>query len=57
MPQEAKSRFEPQETKYQNEPVAMQREERNLVDAIHNLGREEIYHGEVEMERPQVARG
>lgn len=48
MPQEAKSRFEPQLKSYANEPVAMQQEERNLVDAIHNLGREEIYHGEVE---------
>lgn len=56
MPQEAKARFELREKSYPEEPVAMQREERNLVDTIHNLGREEIYHGEVEMERPQVAR-
>jgi hypothetical protein len=68
IPQEARSRFEPQLKSYLTEDAPALQNERNLVSAIQNLGREEIYHGEVQAqeelyygdvqeERPQLVRG
>jgi hypothetical protein len=54
MPQEAKSRFGPQEKSYGIEAAIRDERENRLVNAVHNLGREEVFDDGLEICRDEV---
>jgi hypothetical protein len=54
MPQEAKSRFEHHEKSYGGEAAIRDERENRLVNAVHNLGREEVFDDGLEICRDEV---